>query len=233
MHGSYLSNSYLVADQKGGSAVFIDSGAPIEPLLAAVSELGVTVTHVLNTHEHHDHTTFNVELQERFDVPLLGPGSIADGEQVVSGTLRIKALSTPGHTERHLAFLVDDEACFTGDALFAGSVGGTLGGGPDGFQQLRHSIMDVFMQLDHGITVYPGHTDETTIGREWEENPFIRVWRGLDPQADEPVQVSGNPATLVLWAGDYDGGHKAWVRLPDGREAIVGGRMVQREAAHA
>ena len=69
----------------------------------------------------------------------------------------------------------------------------------------------------------PGHTDETTIGREWEENPFVRVWRGAEPEGTERVTVGGRDATLVVWSPDYDGKGKAWVRFDDGTDAIVGG----------
>ena len=78
------------------------------------------------------------------------------------------------------------------------------------------------------MRVLPGHTDETTIGREWEQNPFVRVWRGIEPEGDEQVRVSGRPATLVVWSPDYDGKGKAWVRFDDGTDAIVGGSRVER-----
>jgi hypothetical protein len=88
--------------------------------------------------------------------------------------------------------------------------------------------MDVFMKLPPEMRVLPGHTDETTIGREWEQNPFVRVWRGEDPEGTETVRVAGEEAQLIVWSPDYDGGGKAWVRLADGRDAIVGGSRVQR-----
>jgi glyoxylase-like metal-dependent hydrolase (beta-lactamase superfamily II) len=123
-----------------------------------------------------------------------------------------------------LAFVVNGEACFTGDTLFAGSVGGTR----DAFDDLRRSVMDVLMGLPHDMHIYPGHTEESTIGWEWEQNPFIRVWRGLEPEGDDRCYVSGQEAKLVLWARDYDGGGKAWVRFGDETNAIVGGSHVER-----
>ena len=63
---------------------------------------------------------------------------------------------------------------------------------------------------------------------ELRTHPFVRVWDGRDPEGSEPCTVAGEEATLVLWAPDYDGGHKAWVRYPDGRDAIVGGSQVER-----
>ena len=84
------------------------------------------------------------------------------------------------------------------------------------------------MVLPHETRVLPGHTEETTIGREWESNPFVRVWRGVEPEGTEPVSVMGEAAMLVVWSPDYDGKGKAWVRFADGRDAIVGGSRVER-----
>jgi hydroxyacylglutathione hydrolase len=89
-------------------------------------------------------------------------------------------------------------------------------------------VMEVLMKLPSETRVLPGHTDETTIGREWEHNPFVLVWRGEQPEGTERVRVSGEDATLVVWSPDYDGGGKAWVRFDDGRDAIVGGSRVER-----
>jgi hydroxyacylglutathione hydrolase len=233
MDPRWLSNAYLVADHSGGTGVFVDSGAPIEPLVAAVERHGVHVTHLLTTHAHGDHVANHRLLREAF-APLRilaaeeegvdAAEPLGHGEVVETGELRIEALRTPGHTRGMLAFLFNGEACCTGDTLFAGSVGGTT----DGFDDLRGSIMDVLMGLRHETAVYPGHSEETTIGREWEENPFVRVWRGVDPEGTEPCRVAGEEATLVVWGHDYDGGGKAWVRFPDGRDAVVGGSRVQR-----
>jgi hypothetical protein len=88
--------------------------------------------------------------------------------------------------------------------------------------------MDVLMKLPPETRVLPGHTDETTIGREWEQNPFVRVWRGEDQEGTERVRVDGREATLVVWSPDYDGKGKAWVRFDDGEDAIVGGSRVGR-----
>ena len=88
--------------------------------------------------------------------------------------------------------------------------------------------MNVLMTLPPETRIHPGHTLPTTIGDEWEHNPFIRIWRGLDPEGTEPCRVRGEEATLILFGPDYDGTHKAWVRYPDGRDAIVGGSQIER-----
>jgi hydroxyacylglutathione hydrolase len=232
MDPSWLSNAYLVADRRGGTGVFVDSGAPLEPLVAAIEANDIQVTHLLTTHGHGDHVAHHDELERRFGVTVLAdpaervPGAepVSHGDLVETGDLQIETLRTPGHSPGGLSFVVNGEACFTGDTLFAGSVGGTR----DAFEDVRRSVMDVLMGLPQDLRVYPGHTDETTIGWELEHNPFIRVWRGLDPEGEERCSVAGEAATLVAWSPDYDGSGKAWVRFADGRDAIVGGSKVQR-----
>jgi hydroxyacylglutathione hydrolase len=211
LHPRYLSNAYLVADKEGGAALYVDSGAPLEPLQAAAERWRVEPTVVLRTHSHPDHVEHETEL----GLPVETGGTEVGG-------LRIEALATPGHSDDMIAFVVNGEAVFTGDTLFKDSVGG------GNFELVRQSVMDVLMKLPPETRVLPGHTDETTIGREWEENPFIRVWRGVEPEGTERVRVAGDNATLVVWSPDYDGGGKAWVRFDDGRDAIVGGSRVER-----
>ncbi len=211
LHPRYLSNAYLVADEEGGAALYVDSGAPLEPLRAAAERWRVEPQLVLRTHSHADH----VEHEGELGLP------VETGAAEVGG-LRVEALATPGHSDDMIAFVVNGEAVFTGDTLFKDSVGG------GNFALVRQSVMDVLMKLPPEMRVLPGHTDETTIGREWEENPFIRVWRGIEPEGAERVRVAGEDATLVVWSPDYDGGGKAWVRFSDGRDAIVGGSRVER-----
>jgi glyoxylase-like metal-dependent hydrolase (beta-lactamase superfamily II) len=219
MHPGWLSNAYLVADEPGGTAVFVDSGAPLEPLFASVEEEGLTVTHLLTTHSHSDHVAGDDELVARYGLEIVkGP--------LETGGLVVEALETPGHSADGLSFVVNGIACFSGDTLFRDAVGG----GAD-VPEIRRSVMDVLMALPPETRVHPGHTEETTIRREWEENPFVRVWRGLEPEGTEAVRVAGEAATLVVWSPDYDGKGKALVRFADGREAIVGGSRVERRSS--
>jgi hydroxyacylglutathione hydrolase len=220
MHPGWLSNAYLVADEPGGKAAFVDSGAPLEPLLAVVERESLTPTHLLLTHGHEDHVAGNRELERRFGLEVTQ-------DEVEVGGLRVRSLPTPGHSADGVSFVVDETVCFSGDTLFRDAVGGST----DDFEGVRRSVMDVLMALPPELRVLPGHTDETTIGREWDENPFVRVWRGLDPEGTEPCRVAGRDATLVVWSPDYDGKGKAWVRFADGRDAIVGGSRVERPAA--
>jgi hydroxyacylglutathione hydrolase len=233
-HPDWLSNAYLVAEEAGGSGFFVDANGVLDPLAERVERDGIRITHVLVTHSHHDHVEGVRGLADRYAVPILahplaaerlGAESLADGEIVASGGLEVRAIDTPGHCHDHLALLVDGTDCFTADVLFKGTVGGTGGGS---FEEIKASIMERLMRLDPDTRVHPGHKEPTTIGDEWESNPFIRVWRGLEPEGADTCQVRGEEATLVLWAPDYDGGNKAWVRYPDGRDAIVGGSQVER-----
>jgi hydroxyacylglutathione hydrolase len=226
-HPQWTSNAYLVAEGPGGSGVFIDGNGVTAPLEQRVRDDGITITHVLVTHGHHDHVVGVEETADRYGVPLLRWPELGDDAVVQSGALEIRALFTPGHCLDHLSFLVAGTDVFTADVLFKGTLGGTVGGGPTGFADMRRSI-DRLMALDGSVRVHPGHTLPTTIGDEWERNPFIRIWRGLDPEGTEPCTVRGEQATLILWAPDYDGTNKAWVRYPDGRDQIVGGSQVQR-----
>lgn len=232
MSQSYLSNAYLVADGPGGRALFVDAGAPTEPLLRRVESDRLTVTHVLLTHHHGDHTAHAVELAERFDCPIVGHPAerelfprldveLADGDELSCGGLAVRAMHTPGHTIGQLAFLVNERTVFTGDTLFRRSVGGTLAPGHATFADLRRSIMDVLMRLPHETAVHPGHTDPTTIGEEWEHNRFVRAWCGVDPVTERRCTVFGRPATLLLEAEDYDGGTKCWVRLDEGERLEI------------
>jgi len=233
-HPDWLSNAYLVAEGEGGKGVLIDANGVAQPLLDRIERDRIVITDVLCTHSHTDHVEGIKELAGRFGVPLrahplaagsLGAEPISDRQAIHSGYLEIRALETPGHCSDHLAFVVGEDDCFTADVLFKGTVGGTGGGS---FEELRESIMDRLMRLEPETRVHPGHREPTTIGSEWESNPFVRVWRGIDEELSEPCKVQGEQAMLVLWAPDYDGGHKAWVRYPDGRDAIVGGSHVER-----
>lgn len=212
MHPDWLSNAYVLGDEPGGVAVFVDSGAPLEPLLEVVERERLTPTHLLVTHGHGDHVSGNDELVRRFDLEVTTGG-------VEAGGLRVESLRTPGHSDDGVSFVVSG-LCFTGDTLFRDAVGG----GPA--EEIRHSVMDVLMALPHETRVLPGHTDESTIGREWDENPFVRYWRGLDGEDGRACSVFGDEATVVVWSPDYDGKGKALVRFADGAEAIVGASRI-------
>ncbi|MGE5335797.1 MAG: MBL fold metallo-hydrolase [Nitrososphaerota archaeon] len=237
----WLSNAYLVADPERRSGVLIDGNDELGPLLERVERDGIEITHVLVTHPHGDHVAglaaaraqlgspplvahpeCAAELEEEVEITL------GDGEKLDAGGIEVEAIYTPGHAAGHLAFLLDGSDLFTADVLFKGTVGGTMAPGASGFADLRASVMRL-LELPPETRVHPGHREPTTIGEEWERNPFVRIWRGLDSTGETRVTVWGRPATLKLWAPDYDGGNKAWVVFADsGEDAIVGGSQVEK-----
>jgi hydroxyacylglutathione hydrolase len=218
MHPDWLSNAYVIALDEGGPAVFVDSGADVEPLVEAVEAWGARPVALLRTHAHHDHVVNEDELASRYEIPVIAE----PGEWEWEG-LAVHGLATPGHADEHVAFVIGDELVATGDVLFLDAVGG------GDVEQVRHSVMEVLLALPDATRVLPGHTEETTIGREREANPFVRVWSGAEQELGEPVRVAGREATLLVWSPDYDGNGKAQVRFDgDGTEAIVGGSRVER-----
>lgn len=237
----WLSNAYLVADPDRKTGVLIDGNEMLDPLLERIGEEGIEITHVLVTHPHGDHVAGLAEARAQLgDPPLVAHEACAaeldqeveitlgDGEKLDAGGLQVEALFTPGHAAGHLAFLVDGTDVFTADVLFKGTVGGTMAPGASGFADLKASVMRL-MELPPQTNVHPGHKEPTTIGEEWERNPFVRIWRGLEETGSDEVKVWGRPATLKLWAPDYDGGNKAWIVFTDtDEEAIVGGSQVEK-----
>jgi glyoxylase-like metal-dependent hydrolase (beta-lactamase superfamily II) len=239
MSDGWLSNTWLVGDRPGGHAVLIDTGGPMGPIVKAIEEHRLTVSHVLCTHHHIDHVQHNDAYKTKFGCPVCGHRAenelfggldvaLADGDEIRTGDLHIRALHTPGHTLGMLAFLINERRVFTGDTLFRGTVGGTRAPGHTSFEDLHHSIMDVLMKLPQQTAVHPGHTDPTTVAEEWERNPFIRLWRGVDTVTEQRCTAFGQPAALLLKARDYDGGFKCWVRFDEGNKLdVVPGSQVR------
>ncbi len=240
MNSPFLTNQYLVAAGPGSDAFFVDAGGPLEPLLEVVEAQALTPTHVLLTHHHDDHVAELAAVTDRFPGAqvLIHPaerelvdratGDLEPGDELTIGGLSVRAVHTPGHTRGMLSLVVDGQEVFTGDTLFKNSVGGVRAPGHTTYADLKHSIMDVLLELPPETTIRPGHTEPTTVAEELETNAFVRVWRGLDPEGDEQCTAMGEPATLVLLGDDYDGGHKAWVRWADGADDIVPGSQVER-----
>jgi len=237
MSDGWLSNTYLVAAEPGGDAFLVDAGGPLDPLFAAADEHDLNVTHILLTHHHHDHVAELERALERWpDAAVLAhpeervPGTTGElnpGDELTIGGVTVRALHTPGHTAGMLSLLADGNV-FTGDTLFKGSVGGVRAPGSTSYEDLKRSIMEVLLELPGDTTIRPGHTDPTTVDEELESNRFVRIWRGLDAEGSDECTALGEPATLILLGDDYDGGYKAWVRWPDGRDDIVPGSKVTR-----
>lgn len=232
----WLSNAYLVGE--GGEAIVIDTGAPLGPILGALERHGRRLAAILCTHRHGDHTGGNDDLVRRTGAAVLalrleapyirGAQPLDDGEARTWGALEVQVVHLPGHTTGHAGYLVSGAGLFTGDCLFAGSLGGTVGAAASGFEDARRAVLERILALPDDTPIHPGHAGPTTVGRERDSNPFIRVMLGRDPEGSGRCRALGRPARLVVLARDYDGGTKAWVRFDDdGRDALVPGSRVE------
>lgn len=232
----WLSNAYLLDDERG-TGVLIDGNGVPAPLLEAIEDRGLSVPAILLTHHHVDHVLLDgyADLKAQVlahsltaqELDGVVDRELSDGERLEIGGLTVECLHTPGHAHGHLAFLVGGTDCFTADVLFAGTVGGTRAPQATGIGDLRSSL-DRLLRLPSATRVHPGHRQPTTIGAELRSNPFVAALRAEQAPAGQSCLVAGQPATLLLWGPDYDGTHKAWVRFADGEEAIVGGSQVER-----
>lgn len=249
----WQSNSYLVVDPSTGKAAFIDCGEPVDHLLAVIASEGLELERVLLTHHHGDHITGLGHILEAYpgtpvqahpdeSREMMGVSqTILPGDITNIGNLEVVALHSPGHTAGMLNFVVREvegdagaDHVFTGDTLFRNSVGSLIQPGATTFADLRHSVVDVLLDLPPATIVEPGHEDPTTIGAERHDNPFVRVWTGSEPEGTTTATVrrpdgTERPAQLIVWARDFDGGYKAHVRyLADLVDDIVPGSWVHQ-----
>jgi hydroxyacylglutathione hydrolase len=181
----FLMNGYIVACTETLKAVVIDPGFDAETLMKTIEGAKLEVELVLLTHGHGDHTGALKEICaateapafiNRADLPLIGnlnsliEGTIVDGEVFNFGKQELVAQPTPGHTAGGMT-LIHREAAFVGDALFAGSTGGTRT--EAAFRQQMEAIQAHILGLDDHVVVYPGHGPATSVGEEKGNNPFF------------------------------------------------------------
>ena len=190
--GLYEENCYIVMDEATKEAVILDPGGSEERLEKEINDLGAKVKYILLTHGHFDHVGGVDYLAEKFNVPVYIneadkmymekdkyvfsdvkniTGYIKDGDTLDFSGKKIKVIHTPGHTKGGVCFLIGDKL-FTGDTLFQGSIGRSDFVGGD-FNELITSIKTKLMVLDKNIEVYPGHGPKSTIGYEYNNNPFL------------------------------------------------------------
>ncbi|MBA2580304.1 MAG: MBL fold metallo-hydrolase [Thermoleophilaceae bacterium] len=199
--GPVQENCYLVRRDGASEAVIVDPGEEAPRLLAALDEMGARLAAILLTHTHFDHigavapvaaaTGAEVwvpegerrvlaDIMSYVPFPGFGPFESYEAEHTVSGGerlelagLEIDVLPTPGHSPGHVTFSIPDEdAVFSGDVLFQGSVGRVDLPGGD-WPTLLDSIRLLIDSLPEGTTVYPGHMGVTTLGAERASNPFL------------------------------------------------------------
>ena len=189
---------YLIGDRATGEAVAVDPAYGVADLLDILGQDGMRLTGVLATHYHPDHVGgsmmgFNIEgVKELLDlqgvkihvqaeeaelVKKVTEVSDSDleihssGDRVMVGDVAIELIHTPGHTQGSVCYYTD-ELLFSGDTLFAGSIGRTDFPGGD-YKQEMASIIDKLLKLPDDTIVLPGHMQQTTIGNEREMNPFV------------------------------------------------------------
>lgn len=193
-------NCYLVACQETLNAILIDAGFDEEAeaitVIREIEKKNLKVKYVLNTHWHPDHTAGNEYFREKLgalviihkdDAPMLNAGAsllglkvkphrpdktVTNGDLIEIGKTCLKIIHTPGHTRGSICVL-GKGVVFTGDTLFAGSIGRTdLPGGS--FEEIMRSIKDKLMTLSEETLVYPGHGPFSSIGKEKRTNPFLK-----------------------------------------------------------
>lgn len=195
--GVYQANCYIVYDEKTMKGFIIDPGGDGADILDIMMNKGITAEFIILTHGHFDHTGAVNELKRELNIPVhmnerdlcfvsgdgnskrLPPYSekigidklIADGDILRYGDETLNIIETPGHTMGSIAVCTCG-CLFTGDTLFAGSVGRTdLPGGSQA--ALEKSIKSKLMVFPDETRVYPGHGPSTTIGYERVENPYL------------------------------------------------------------
>jgi glyoxylase-like metal-dependent hydrolase (beta-lactamase superfamily II) len=194
-------NCYIVGCETHGKAAVIDPGDNSKTILDFIKSKGFKIAYIINTHAHADHVGANGKIKESSGAPLLihkgdsdfltseenremaafygvspspkADGLLSDGDIIeICPDISFKVIHTPGHSQGGICLLYNG-FLFTGDTLFAGSVGRSdLHGGSH--SDLISSIKNKLMVLDDKIKVFPGHGPSSTIGEEKEYNPFVR-----------------------------------------------------------
>lgn len=197
--------AYLIADDQTKEAMVIDPSYSPEGINNYLNQHLFKLKYILNTHSHSDHTNGNELFNRVTGVKAIGYGDvdpfanerITDGSILYLGSLPVKIIHTPGHTEDSICILAED-ALITGDTLFVGKVGGT-----DLGEQAKNewdSFQNKLMKLDDHIRVFPGHDygtkPESTIGNEKKTNPF---W--LQPDFESFIDLKKNWAEYKLQHG--------------------------------
>ncbi|HEY1456978.1 MAG TPA: MBL fold metallo-hydrolase [Solirubrobacteraceae bacterium] len=199
--GPVQENSYIVrASADAKHAVLIDPGEEAERLLAAAEALEVQIEAILITHCHFDHIGAVAPIARQTGAPVyapeiermvladimswvppgFGPFESHEAEYTVSGSERLslaglefEVIFTPGHSPGHVTYVLgEQEAIFSGDVLFQGSVGRVDLPGGD-WPTLERSIGELLGKCAHQSIVYPGHMGSTTLAAELQSNPFL------------------------------------------------------------
>jgi hydroxyacylglutathione hydrolase len=200
--GPIQTNCYLVRRERGApEAVVVDPGADAATLRLELARASATCAAILITHGHFDHLGAVADLAEASGAPVYMPEGerelleryseyapvgfpgrpytadhlLQGGETLELAGISFEVVPIPGHSPAHLAYAVDG-SLFSGDLLFAGSVGRVDLPGAD-WDTLLDSVRTLADRFDAATTIYPGHGGPTTLGRELERNPFLAELR--------------------------------------------------------
>ena len=198
--GLFQENCYIIGSRETGEAICFDPGDEVDEIRALAREMKVKIVKIACSHAHLDHIMAVRPLKEETGAPFLLHGAdvglarqmpesalrmlgrhelpapepdhlLADGDDVEIPGISLKVLHTPGHTQGSIC-LYGGGMLFSGDTLFQDSIGRTdLPGGS--FPQIMDSIVSRLMTLPDETIVRPGHMDQTTIGAERANNPFV------------------------------------------------------------
>lgn len=181
--GPLQANCYILGCSKTGKGIVIDPGGYVFLIAKEISKAGVIIERILLTHCHFDHTDGAEELKKITGAPVFihrldkaglsfSPDEeLRDGDTFQVGTWNVSVIHTPGHSPGGVC-LHAPGAVFTGDTLFAGSIGRTDFPGGDHNALISGVIRRIF-PLGNDLRVYPGHGPASTIGRERMSNPFF------------------------------------------------------------
>jgi hydroxyacylglutathione hydrolase len=169
-------NSYVVFDPQTKVAAAFDTGADCDGML----KLDVKISQVFLTHIHTDHILELDRLKERTGAmafvsvrePIDGADTFEDGRQFQIGGLKVETRRTSGHAQGGVTYVVTGLAkrlAITGDAMFAGSMGGSMADYQEALRTSRESILT----LADDTVICPGHGPLTTVGEEKQHNPFF------------------------------------------------------------
>ena len=176
--------SYIIGDDKTHLGVIIDPGFDTEKIFNKASQMKLTIKYLIDTHEHPDHISGNMDLSEKTgakivahkDAKIKKDLAVKDEAIIRVGETNIKVLHTPGHSPGSICLLVDNKL-ITGDTLFVGECGRIdLPGG--NAEDLYHSFFDKILKISDNVEIYPGHDyglkPFSSIGFERKYNYVLR-----------------------------------------------------------